>query len=123
MIKETRAELASILTEALTPRGLQVYASWMAKITSKAVFIRPSLGTYLEPEQGEYAVSMDVVIVSGHSSAATALDDIDDIMEDVIDALSTTDFRLQSIDDPGVTDVNGNNHMMAVLHIRKAGKI
>ncbi len=125
MIKEMRTELAGILSEALTSWGFQAYPTWPNKITSRSVFVRPGTGTYATGGQfqGDYIVSLDVVIVTNHASNEKALDELDDLLEVVLQEIADSDYKLQSVDEPGLTPINGIDHMTIALHISKPGKL
>lgn len=94
----------------------KVEPDWPARLTPPIIYIQPPLTDYVLSGQafGEYAVSLDVVIVLRDRD----LSELERLIEGVLK--NTADWALLGVDAPDVITANNNAYFGTTIHLSKA---
>lgn len=108
-----KAELALTLQAA----GLDVYDYIPERVTPPVVVIR-SGSPYLTPSTvgHEFLVNLELVVVAGFATNETSTDDLDDLIEQTIQAIPA-DAGFRDVAQPYTLVMNGNDYLATTINI------
>lgn len=108
-----KAELALTLQAA----GLDVYDYIPERVTPPVVVIR-SGSPYLTPSSvgQEFLVNLELVVVAGFATNETSTDDLDDLIEQTIQAIPA-DAGFRDVAQPYTLVMNGNDYLATTITV------
>jgi len=108
-----KAELALTLQEA----GLDVYDYIPERVTPPVVVIRPG-SPYIAPGSvgSVYDLNLELVIVAGFATNETTTDDLDDLIEQTLNAIPA-DAGVGSVAQPYLLAMNGNDYLATTINV------